>query len=229
MNNILNISQAISEMSKRVKLGTLSNDHLETFKEIYKKNPDMFARKRNACIFMQGIPGSGKSYQANILRDIFTLTHNEVLICSADDFWGPDYNFDIKNISKAHGYCFNKFAAFVDNTHAANPSLTKVVIIDNTNIKKADIKIYATYINRFNFKAPNCRFSYNYYMAHSRSVWWRELYDRYLVRNHIADRIPNSILSKYYTRNIHNVPKDVINSMINKWHNFDERDIKKLY
>jgi hypothetical protein len=77
---------------------------------------------------MRGAPGTGKSH---FLRE--RLSH--VFICSADHFWGPDYDVDIARLPEARAYCREKFIN-------ACTDLTQVAV-DNTNIRTWEWYSYA--------------------------------------------------------------------------------------
>ena len=49
-------------------------------------------------ILVRGVSGAGKSTLAGIFENIGSFT-----TVAADDYWGPDYDFDIRKIHLAHG------------------------------------------------------------------------------------------------------------------------------
>lgn len=59
---------------------------------------------------IRGIPGSGKSYLARELAQ----ESQSPYICSADDFFGPDYDFDVSRLAEAHASCLIFIADCID-------------------------------------------------------------------------------------------------------------------
>lgn len=90
-------------------------------------------------IIMHGISGSGKSTAAK--------KYEEGIICSADDYFniGGEYNFDFERLQAAHGWCQIK-------AHNAMVSGAKTVVIDNTNLKRADYIIYEEMAQALGYK-----------------------------------------------------------------------------
>ena len=98
---------------------------------------------KKKVFIMRGISGSGKSTMVKkiVKEELKLLTEerktdiedlieeNLVVICSADDFFmkNGNYEFDIEKISEAHDFCLRKYIdaifgasiqiVFVDNTH----------------------------------------------------------------------------------------------------------------
>ena len=90
---------------------------------------------------MQGVSGSGKSTQAEILKQ----QHNAVIV-SADHFFVKDnqYKFDGKLLNKAHACCFNTFLQLLNNNHN--------IIVDNTNTSAIEIVPYTAAVNAINYQ-----------------------------------------------------------------------------
>lgn len=82
---------------------------------------------------MQGVSGSGKSTYAKAIVDKYS---SNGLICSADDFFGPEYKFDPRKLPEAHGYCMR---TFVDNVQKKKDG---VIVVDNTNTTVAEVAPY---------------------------------------------------------------------------------------
>ncbi|GFS23163.1 2',3'-cyclic-nucleotide 3'-phosphodiesterase, partial [Elysia marginata] len=85
---------------------------------------------------MRGLPGSGKSTIVNLIKSAFDST--KLAVCSADNFFThPDgsYHFNEKLLSVAHTDCQQK----AKNACEAN---TPVVVIDNTNVRRWEMKFY---------------------------------------------------------------------------------------
>ncbi len=91
-------------------------------------------------IILRGLPGSGKSTLTKKLEADFGV---EAVICSADDYFyfgqekvPENYKYDRSLIGKAHGSCKYHACKAMDEGK-------ELIIIDNTNIKISDYKIYA--------------------------------------------------------------------------------------
>ena len=82
---------------------------------------------------MRGLPGSGKS---TVVRAI-TNTYRASVVCSADDYFLHDgrYNFDATLLSAAHAACQNKAK---DSCNSG----VSVVVVDNTNVRRWEMKFY---------------------------------------------------------------------------------------
>jgi predicted kinase len=107
---------------------------------------------------MQGIPGSGKS---TIAKKLFEMDPNAE-IASADDFFIQEdgsYVFDITKLGEAHRKCQEKVRKFLENN--------KNVIIDNTNIKKKDVKIYLDMAKEFGAEVQVIRVKSNFKSIHN--------------------------------------------------------------
>ena len=88
-------------------------------------------------IILQGVPGSGKSFYAN---EFVARTQAKSVVCSADDYFyqlggGTKYAFDARQLGAAHGACFRKFIASVQEG-------VEVVVVDNTNTTVSEISPY---------------------------------------------------------------------------------------
>lgn len=81
---------------------------------------------------MVGVPGSGKSYWTKNNKP-------DAVVCSADSYFvGADgvYRFNPNDLHRAHGSCQSKFKEAL-----ANEAVTDIVV-DNTNLRLRDIKVY---------------------------------------------------------------------------------------
>jgi len=82
-------------------------------------------------IILRGISGAGKS--------TYTSRHFPgAMVCSADQYFiSPDgnYKFDPKKLGSAHGSCKRKFKKALE-------ALEPLVVVDNTNLRRADYKDY---------------------------------------------------------------------------------------
>lgn len=97
-------------------------------------NSPVAASTRNVII-LQGIPGSGKSHLA---REIAARNPGRTVVVSADDFFelgGGTYAFDVTKLGQAHGQCFRRFLAAINER-------VSTIIVDNTNTSVAEIAPY---------------------------------------------------------------------------------------
>lgn len=91
---------------------------------------------------MAGIPGSGKTTEAEYLRTCDLENRNfygDTHILSTDDFWSissPEYNFDPTRIAEAHVWNFKRTVEF------ATRETDQHIIIDNTNTSLQEIAPY---------------------------------------------------------------------------------------
>lgn len=86
------------------------------------------------CIILRGLPGSGKSTIANLLRGFQPC---KSAIVSADEYFMSvdGYKFDKSKLGEAHEFCFSNFK---------NACLINLnIIVDNTNLS---FKEYSKYI-----------------------------------------------------------------------------------
>ena len=81
---------------------------------------------------MQGVSGSGKS----TLAKEFCKGWNRASICSADDFFGPEYKFDPRKLPQAHQACLR---TFIDDLRNQPDGL---IVVDNTNTTVAEVAPY---------------------------------------------------------------------------------------
>lgn len=95
-------------------------------------------------VILQGISGSGKSTWAQKTREELMSQGKTVEICSADDYWGEDYNFNPRNLPRAHQVCQQKAVKAMANR-------VGVIIIDNTNIKERDTRFYAEEAKKYGY------------------------------------------------------------------------------
>jgi predicted kinase len=84
---------------------------------------------------LRGLPGAGKTHSCE----------EDLYVCSTDHFWGPDYNFDPKRLSEAHGSCFRKCIEGMQNK-------VKTITVDNTNISKEEISPYVLAANAYGYE-----------------------------------------------------------------------------
>jgi len=137
---------------------------------------------------LAGLPGSGKSYMASVLRRIYAgpqaraLTHGRaaVEVVSSDHFWAPDYSdFDPAKLPQAHQACYRDFLT------ATMMERAPMVVVDNTNISSAEV-------------AP-------YYLAGEALG-----YQVSLLRINVTPEVA-------LARNIHGVPAEIVDKMNAAW------------
>ncbi|CAD5117232.1 DgyrCDS6028 [Dimorphilus gyrociliatus] len=91
---------------------------------------------------LRGLPGSGKSTISNQLVDL----HEKTIICSADDFFlnlDGVYEYNETKKKEAHCWCQEKAKEAC--------SLGNHVIIDNTNVRKWELKFYIDLAKEFGY------------------------------------------------------------------------------
>jgi predicted kinase len=83
-------------------------------------------------VIMRGIPGAGKGHYVKALIADSNLPDgrsHQLTVCSADHFFGLDYNFDPTKLPEAHASCMSAFLQAILEEH-------EMVVVDNTNIKQ---------------------------------------------------------------------------------------------
>lgn len=96
-------------------------------------NPKFFT-----VVIMRGIPGSGKSATA------IALAAGRDCIASADHYFEKKGRFNGAELKEAHEECKAKFTALLDKKE-------RLVIVDNTNIKKRDFIWYEREASRYRY------------------------------------------------------------------------------
>ncbi|XP_076441143.1 2',3'-cyclic-nucleotide 3'-phosphodiesterase-like [Babylonia areolata] len=99
--------------------------------------------QRSRVLFlMRGLPGSGKS---TIVKAICSAYHSSV-VCSADDYFFQNgvYKFDAAGLGSAHEACQQKAK---DACSAGEP----VVIVDNTNVRRWEMKFYLSLASHMDY------------------------------------------------------------------------------
>lgn len=177
---------------------------------------------------MRGIPGSGKSHRANELLvqyggnpdgHIFSTDNYFIPVTRemrrSGEYVSPDdelaeyrsnWSFD-----KLHAAHMNNIRQFKD---AVDQRVTPV-IVDNTNIKARDIKVYASYARDAGYEIK---------IEEPTSPWWKE-YSPYLearkskVKKIVdeADKKIDEFARLLFGKNKHGVPLDTIRAMLDKW------------
>ena len=104
-------------------------------------NTISYLRSSQTMFVMRGVSGSGKSTIARALKNLY----QSAVLCSADDYFmmGGEYKFRSDDLGSAHRYCQEKAEEAVRNQ-------VNVIIIDNTNVKRWEMKFYMD-LARHNF------------------------------------------------------------------------------
>ena len=143
-------------------------------------------------ILMRGIPGSGKSTMARQMARDYMKNGKSVAICSTDDFHMEDGKYVFKPDMLGDFHVRNQI--LVRELMAIGVGL---VIVDNTNIKRKDMKVYISNAGAYRYEVKEV-------------VVGKE----YLVPD--MDASPHSLegyIQMCAERNTHKVPKDVIDRM----------------
>lgn len=146
---------------------------------------------------MKSVSGCGKSHEALRLAG-----GDRSKIFSADDFFGPDYNFDENQLYPAHKDCQRRAAK------AMAAGITPV-IIDNTNLRIREVIPYVVE-----------GFWYDYHMeiVEPKSLWWLKVVKPACIsKEEMAVMRAAEILVE---KNVHKVPYSVIVKMINRWQDY---------
>lgn len=88
---------------------------------------------QKTVIIIRGASGSGKTTFAN------QVVAEPKVVCTADDWFEEEYgyyNWNVKDIGKAHAWCRDKFLDALDDINIDN------VVVCNTNTKRKDFKFY---------------------------------------------------------------------------------------
>lgn len=80
-------------------------------------------------ILVRGVSGAGKSTLAGIFENLGSFT-----TIAADDYWGPDYDFDIRKIHLAHRWCQLTVRQILEDGTS--------VVVHNTATTEKDVGIY---------------------------------------------------------------------------------------
>jgi len=111
------------------------------------------------AILVRGPSGCGKSTYARQLVAQYEKLGNEVVVCSADDFFMKpvermvsqseagmvfkkvmEYQFDPAKLAEAHARCFGKFLDAVQEAECKG--IDRLIVVDNTFIHRWEMKNY---------------------------------------------------------------------------------------
>lgn len=103
----------------------------------------------DGILILAGIPGSGKTLLAEMLKSKRQLRSLSTDILSADHFFTKDgeYKFDPSKFEKAHAQCWRAFVRRCDawGTYPRDLSPQPTVIVDNTNTSPFELAPYVRY------------------------------------------------------------------------------------
>ena len=117
-------------------------------------------------------------------------------IFSTDDFWGEEYNFNFKLLSKAHQW--NK-----DRVRDAMSQGIEKVVVDNTNTTKKEWHPYDQMAKQAGYKVE---------FAYPESKWWKELAP--LIKN---NSFTDEDVKVFYEKTVHGVPFETIKNMMTRF------------
>lgn len=95
-----------------------------------------------------GLPGSGKSSQAQIIRAFGDYKEKKSIVVSADHFFVNKltgvYTFDVAHLGAAHNNCQIEFtrSTVMEYDH---------IVVDNTNLTRKDRKFYIEQAKEFGY------------------------------------------------------------------------------
>lgn len=92
---------------------------------------------------MQGVSGAGKS---TFVSELKKKSHGRYSVCSADDFFGPEYKFDPRNLPQAHQACLR---TFIDDLRNQPDGL---IVVDNTNTTVSEVAPYYACAEAYGWK-----------------------------------------------------------------------------
>ena len=105
-------------------------------------------QKQKLLIIMRGVQGSGKSFTAKYLQNLFNQHNIPINKFSADDFFYDEqglYNFESQKLSSAHNKCLrNTINTFVNKQES--------VIVDNTNTILSDFNHYTVVAKAYGYR-----------------------------------------------------------------------------
>ena len=113
---------------------------------------DQLVLKQKTMIIMRGLPGSGKSSLAKAIleksnKDVCIDANGRYRYASSDDYFmvSGSYKFDATQLSASHNYSFTQAMYGCQN-------FEDIVLVDNTNITRAEFTPYAMLGRAFSFK-----------------------------------------------------------------------------
>lgn len=186
----------------------------------------LYDKGEKILVVMRGIPGSGKSYETNLVCKELNCDPTTNIL-STDNYWIPktlearkagqtvskeqekeEYRktWNYGKLSNAHADTLNKFKEMI--YREVNP-----VILDNTNIRRRDIKPYVDFAVRYN---------YNIFIKEPSSPWWQKY--KPFLKNKNAPEL-EELAQELSSRNSHGVPIETIRKSIQRWDDIDLEDL----
>ena len=115
------------------------------FHFLHNEKTKQYIKNCQVLFIMRGLPGSGKS--TIVLEIVKVYGKSDTCVCSADDYFLQQdgvYKYQREDLHDAHQECQIK---------AQNACKEKVpiVIIDNTNVRKWEMKFYLTLADTYNY------------------------------------------------------------------------------
>lgn len=151
-------------------------------------------QRKQKLVLMRGLPGSGKSTLArDIALDHLHYGGSSVSICSTDDYHMVDGEYVFQPDKLGHFHKMNQEK--VRNQIRAGVEL---VIVDNTNIKRKDMKPYIDAAEEFKYSIEEV------------------VVGKEVLRPSLEDANPHRFMDYILMcaqRNTHGVPRDVIEKM----------------
>lgn len=167
--------------------------------------------EKKILVIMRGLPGSGKSYAAKQVLEMYALSGMQGVIHSTDEYF-----FTVLKPEKPEEYSWNP--RFIGDAHRWNRVRTQAaiennitpIIIDNTNVTAQEPKAYVEYA------LPQ---DYEVLIQEPTSSWWLEIRDLLLDRKKNKKKLKDWAVELANNKTAHNVPFYSIERMMWRWDN----------
>lgn len=152
-------------------------------------------------IIMRGVQGSGKSFTAQYLKDLFVKNSISINKFSADDFFYDEqgvYKFEASKLSSAHNKCIRDTMNVLVNKHES-------VILDNTNSILSDFNHYSVIAKAYGYRVLIVEVSVpiEVVMLRQQHNCSRELLEKYYAR--MKEKVPKWVGEVFQFNNIDNL------------------------
>lgn len=127
-------------------------------------------------LLLHGITGSGKSTLANKIKQ----KYKDIVVLSTDEYWGKDYNFDVKKLSVAHLWNHKRCKDYCELGHD--------VLIDNTNLTFKEIEVYLDIAKEFGYWVD---------LISTNTEWNRNVEECFSRNKH---RVPKQVIERQLNR-----------------------------
>lgn len=126
------------------------------------KDEHISQKSGHVVVFMQGLPGSGKTTMAKRWIELNAMVYQlspkkHFIILSADDFFEKnttDGLFDGKRLNEAHAHCRQQFEKIINNDtneeEEEDYSEMLFIVVDNCNLEAKYVSLYVDMINSKN-------------------------------------------------------------------------------